>query len=117
MATLMPDRTIGIVNCAKGRTFLSQWMPDYSTHSLYGNMVRLARFASQYGTIKGFLSYQGEAETTDRNNVLLYGQRMHALFSAVRQDLGIPDLPIIFVQIGPDPHYPGRIYWHDVQVQ
>jgi hypothetical protein len=58
----------------------------------------------------------GEAETVDRSNVLEYSQRMHALFSAVRQDLGIPDLPIIFVQLGPGPNDGSHPYWHDIQV-
>ena len=117
MAALMPDRTIGIVNCAKGGTYLADWMPDYMTRSLYGNMLWHARQAKAYGTIKGFLWYQGEAETVDRENVLLYTRRMHALFSAIRQDLGIPDLPIVFVQLGPGPNDYSRPYWRDIQLR
>jgi hypothetical protein len=114
MATLMPDRTIGIVNAAKGGTYLWQWAPDYSTHSLYGQMIRLARQAAQYGTIRGLLWYQGEAETYSADQVHEYGPRMHALFQAIRQDLGA-DLPIVYVQLGPDPHQPERPYWACIQ--
>jgi Carbohydrate esterase, sialic acid-specific acetylesterase len=116
MATLCSDKTIGVVMCAKGGTYLSQWMPDYMTHSLYGAMIAKARQARAYGTIKGLLWYQGEADTVDRSNVLEYSQRMHVLFSNVRQDLGIPDLPIIFVQLGPGPNDGSHPYWHDIQV-
>jgi hypothetical protein len=117
MATLCPAKTIGVVMCAIGGTWLSQWMPDYSTHSPYGNMLAQARKASAYGTIKGFLWYQGESDCGDLNNVLLYTQRMHVLFTAIRQNLGIPNLPIIFVQLGPNPHEPGFEYWYDIQMR
>ena len=49
--------------------------------------------------------------------MILYGPRMHTIFSAIRQDLDIPDLPIIFVQLGPNPHEPRFEFWHDVQVK
>jgi len=116
MATLCPGVTVGVIMSAIGGTTLSEWMPDYSFHTPYGNMIAKARRASAYGRIRGFLWYQGEAETTDPNTVLAYTQRMHVLFSAVRRDLGIPDLPIIFVQLGPGPNDGSRPYWHDIQV-
>lgn len=100
-----------------GGSFLSECLPDFSAHSLYGNMIKQARKASAYGRIRGLLWYQGESECGNRDNVVLYTQRMHAIFSAIRQDLGIPDLPIIFVQLGPNPHEPGFEYWHDLQVK
>ena len=117
MATLCPGTTVGVIMCAKGGTYLAQWMPDYSMYSMYGNMIAKASAAKQYGRICGLVWYQGEAETTDRENVVLYTQRMHTLFNSICQDLEIPDLPIVFVQIGPNPNYPGRIFWRDVQVQ
>jgi hypothetical protein len=33
----------------------------------------------------------------------------------IRRDLGLPNLPIIFVQLGPDPHDPRFPYWHVIQ--
>jgi hypothetical protein len=40
---------------------------------------------------------------------------MHTLFSAPTQDLGIPDRPIIFVQLGPNFHEPGSECWYDIR--
>jgi hypothetical protein len=106
---------IGVVPCAVSGSSLSQWMPDYTTYTLYGCMLNRARIASQFGTIRGLVWYQGEADTMDRNNVELYSARMHVLFQAIRSDLGIPDLPIIFVQLGPDPHNQAYPYWYTIQ--
>jgi hypothetical protein len=107
---------IGIVNAAKGGTALWQWAPDYSSHSLYGTMIRLAKQAQQNGTLKGLLWYQGESDTDTAADVHAYGPRMHALFQAIRQDLGA-DLPIVFVQLGPhDPSNPAEPYWSSIQM-
>jgi hypothetical protein len=113
----LTGQQIGLVMCAKGGTHLAEWMPDYMTHSLYGAMIANARKAAAAGGhICGLIWYQGEAEAVDRADVLEYSQRMHVLFSAVRQDLGLPDLPIIFVQLGPGPNDYSHPYWHDIQV-
>ncbi len=112
-----PAVAIGVVMCAIGGTSLPQWMPEYAVNTAYGNMLAQARKARANGTIKGFLWYQGESDCGDSNNVIAYSQRMHALFSAIRQDLGIPDLPIIFFQLGPNPHEPGFEYWYDIHMR
>jgi hypothetical protein len=115
MATLCPDISVGVVPCAVNASYLSQWTPDNTTYTLYGRMLARARIASAHGTIKGLVWYQGEAETMDRNNAMLYSAKMHALFQSIRADLGIPDLPIIFVQLGPDSHDPRYPYWPTIQ--
>jgi hypothetical protein len=106
---------VGIVPCAVSGSSLAQWAPDYTTFTLYGCMLARARMAAQYGTIRGLVWYQGEAETMDRENAVAYSARMHALFQSIRQDLGLPDLPIVFVQLGPDPHNPSYPYWITIQ--
>jgi hypothetical protein len=108
LASYYPGHTIGIVNASKGGTPLWEWMPNYATHSLYGNMIRVAKEAAQYGTVRGFFWCQGEDEGDSADDVHVYGPRMYALFNAVRQDLGVP---IVFVQLGPDPHWWARPYW------
>jgi Carbohydrate esterase, sialic acid-specific acetylesterase len=39
---------------------------------------------------------------------------MHALFQSIRSDLGIPDLPIVFVKLGPMPNA-AHTYWNDIK--
>jgi hypothetical protein len=82
---------------------MTQWVPSYAKVDLYGSMLMRARQASQFGTIKGLLWYQGESESWDRNNIIYYSQRVHTLWQAIRADLGLPDLPIVFVKLGPKP--------------
>ena len=90
------------------------WQPAYSTASLYGNMLMMARRAIKAGgVIKGFLWYQGEGETADHLNVILYDCRVHRLFQSLREDLGIPNLPIVFVKLGPDPGW--WPFWSSIQ--
>ena len=108
----LTGHTVGIVNVAKAGTYMWQWAPDYSSHSLYGRMMAAAREASQYGTVKGFFWYQGEAETINADMVHVYGSEMHTLFDAIEKDLGVP---IVFVQLGPDPHDPRMPYWSAIQ--
>lgn len=92
-------RKIGLVPCALGSTSMADWSPALKSKgegSLYGNM--LARIAQVGGKIKGLLWYQGEGET---------GPGLQAPFEktwlnfvdSVRRDTGIPDLPILYVQI------------------
>ena len=58
---------------------MTQWVPSYAKVDLYASMLMRARQASQFGTIKGLLWYQGESESWDRNNIVYYSQRVHTL--------------------------------------
>jgi hypothetical protein len=117
MATLTGE-PVGVVMCAKGGTHLAEWMPDYMTHSLYGAMISNARKAAAAGgNIVGLVWYQGESDADNVPDVIAYTQRMHALFTNVRIDLGIPELPIVFVKLGPNPHEAGYEYWYDIQMR
>ena len=122
MASHFPDRIIGIVNAAKGGTYLAtgepnmNWLPAYSSGTLFGNMAKFARQAVQLssGTLKAFIWYQGEAETALRDDIIKYDSRMYNLFGAVRREFGA-DFPIVFVKLGPKPNNPSRPYWDDLK--
>jgi Carbohydrate esterase, sialic acid-specific acetylesterase len=100
MAGLYPGHTIGIVDAAIPGTTMVDWTPTYGLDALYGNMLLAAKQASQYGTIRGFLWYQGEDDTDTYQNEHLYAERMHTLFQAVCIDLHVA---VVFVQLGPHP--------------
>lgn len=104
-------RNIGLIPCALGATGMFEWDPaskDQGRNSLYGNMIERIKMVG--GKIKGLIWYQGESET---------GPGMQEPFEktwlnfvdGIRRDTGIPDLPVIYVQISrycidsPDPNY------------
>ncbi|GDX40450.1 hypothetical protein LBMAG21_07420 [Armatimonadota bacterium] len=92
-------RKIGLVPCALGSTSMADWNPDLKSKgdgSLYGNMIE--RIAMVGGNIKGLIWYQGEGETGPGLQEPFEKTWLNFVDS-VRQDMGISDLPIIYVQI------------------
>lgn len=102
----MADATgkrIGLIAAAHGGTSLEQWNPRYKSmggHSLYGAMLERIRLAG--GTLRGTRSvwYQSESDTTLIDLANSYERRFDEWVASVRSDTGIPDLPVIAVQIG-----------------
>jgi len=99
---------VGLIPAAHGGTSMAQWNPSLKGEgdaSLYG--AALERVRANGGKAAGILWYQGESDCC-AEGVALYAQRMTALAQSFRADLGQPDLPFYFVQIGgvigdPDP--------------
>ena len=92
-----PKVTIGLVPCAVGGTPLSRWVKGAD---LYERAVARAKVASESGEIKGALWHQGESDTTDKGNADSYGSRLTQMFTDLRQDLGLPKMPIVVGQLG-----------------
>jgi len=92
-----PTVTIGLVPCAVGGTPLRRWVKG---GDLYENAVARAKIAAQAGVIEGVLWHQGEADTEKQENAETYGKRLTQMFKDLRQDLGMPDLPIVVGQLG-----------------
>lgn len=92
--------TIGLVPCAIGGSAIEQWLGDstYRNVKLYSNLMKNARAAMQYGTIKGILWHQGESNA-GANSYRNYRQKLEELFTRVRNDLNIPDLPVYAGQL------------------
>lgn len=90
----------GLVACAHGGTSMAQWAPRGHAPggaSLYGAMMR--RYEKLGQAISGILWYQGESDA-GAPAVDVYTQRMQELVAASRQDMGLPKLPWLIVQIG-----------------
>ena len=106
---------IGLVACAHGGTSMEQWNPakkDEGGNSLYGSMLRQVQLAG--GKVKGVLWYQGESDANaDASKV--YAKVFADFIAAVRSDLGQPDLPFYFVQIGRFVHGGDPKAWNAVQ--
>jgi sialate O-acetylesterase len=102
-AVAMVEQTrvpIGLVPCAHGGTSMEQWNPSKKGeggHSLYGSMLRQIQLAG--GKVKGVLWYQGESDANPEASKI-YGRVFADFIASVRADLGQPELPFYFVQIG-----------------
>ncbi len=109
---------VGLIPAAHGGTSMAQWDPALKGEggaSLYG--ATLERVRANGGTVAGILWYQGESDCC-AEGAALYAQRMTALVQSFRDDLGQPDLPFYFVQIGgvvSDPDPAGIDGWNGIR--
>ncbi|KAL3843899.1 hypothetical protein ACJIZ3_001302 [Penstemon smallii] len=90
---------IGLVPCAVGGTAIKEWARG---KHLYENMVKRAKEAAAQGDggeIKALLWYQGESDTSSQHDVDCYKENMERLIHNVREDLGLPSLPVIQVAV------------------
>ena len=91
---------IGLIPCAHGGSSMDQWEPrlkDKGGDSLYGSMLRRVRSAG--GKVTGMLWYQGESDASPEA-VSTFQPKFENFISAVRADVGDPQLPFYYVQIG-----------------
>jgi Carbohydrate esterase, sialic acid-specific acetylesterase len=102
-----PDMAIGLIPCAKGGTSIYQWRRSLSDRTLYGSCLKRMRAASTMGEVAGLLFFQGESDALDPkqypDRTLLPNQwasEFAAYISEWRNDLGLPELPVVFAQIG-----------------
>ena len=88
---------MGLVPCAVGGTAIKEWARG---KHLYESMVMRAKESVKGGgEIRGLLWYQGESDTSHQHDAEAYQGNMEKLISNVREDLGLPSLPIIQVSL------------------
>ncbi|XVF67516.1 hypothetical protein PTKIN_Ptkin10aG0127500 [Pterospermum kingtungense] len=90
---------VGLVPCAVGGTAIKEWARG---EHLYENMVKRCKESvksSSKGEIKALLWYQGESDTSSYEDAKAYKGNMERLIHNVREDLGLPSLPVIQVAI------------------
>ena len=109
---------IGLIPAAHGGTSMQQWDParkGQGSHSLYG--ATLERVKAVGGKVAGILWYQGESDANP-SDAALYEARMTELVRSFRADLGQPDLPFYYVQLGgfvSDPFSESVSGWNSVR--
>jgi len=96
MAKARTAKQIGIVVNAKGGTSIAEWAPG---ETLYTEAVKRAKMAMKYGTLKGIVWHQGEANASNPSG---YPEKIKELIQSIRSDLGIPDLPFVAGQLSED---------------
>ena len=97
MLKVNPKVTIGLVPCAVGGMPLKRWVKE---GDLYERAVARAKAVFQTGVIKGVLWHQGETDTTKPEWANAYEPRLTQMLKDLRQDLGLPDLPVVVGQLG-----------------
>jgi hypothetical protein len=119
-----PDAPIGLIPCAMDATTIHDWEQNASDSTLYGSCLKRVRAASEMGDVAGLLFFQGESDAlSPRRNpdLTLYPDQWADKFSAFveawRSDLGQPDLPVVFAQIGTNTRPNRYPNWRVVQEQ
>ncbi|MBD2040376.1 sialate O-acetylesterase [Microcoleus sp. FACHB-672] len=119
-----PNLIIGLIPCAKGGSAIAEWERNLSNKTLYGSCLKRSVAASSKGEIAGMLFFQGEADALkpkERSKRLLFPHQWANKFSAFannfRQDLGRPNLPVVFAQIGSNKAPSVFVNWKPVQEQ
>jgi len=93
-------RPVGLIASAHGGTSLEDWSFERrgaGWTSLYGAMLERIQMAG--GNLKGILWYQGESDASPAL-AATYTERFAKWVEAVRHDTGLPELPIVTVQLG-----------------
>ena len=95
------DITIGLIPCAIGGSSIEQWLGDstYRGVTLYSNLLNKIKVAAQFGMFKGLLWHQGESNATSESKHRNYDQKLQTFFTRVRNDVGVPDLPVYAGQL------------------
>ncbi len=91
---------IGLIACAKGGTSMAQWSPDAGgsgRNALYANLLAQVKLAG--GKVAGVLWYQGENDT-GAEPAAIYRTKFKEFVARLRADLGRPDLPFHYAQLG-----------------
>lgn len=92
------NEDVGLIPCAEGGTYLSEWQPG---EILYDNAVCQARLAARSSEIVGILWHQGENDATDERLVKAYRNAFMSMIDSLISDLALPkNIPIILGEIG-----------------
>ena len=109
---------IGLLACSHGGTSMAQWDPallDRGGESLYGSMIRRVRAAG--GRVAGMTWYQGESDANPDAGPV-YGEAFTSFVNALRAELGQPEMPVLYVQLGrfyADPTPESERWWHEIR--
>jgi hypothetical protein len=119
-----PDLAIGLIPCARGGSSIYQWQRNLSENSLYGSCLKRTGAATTMGKVAAILFFQGEADAIDpelyTESVVLpdeWGDWFVTMVNDWREDLGMPDLPVVYAQIGTHAAPEVFVHWAAVKEQ
>ena len=119
-----PEMLIGLIPCAMDSTSIDDWKRNLSDKTLYGSCLKRVHAASTMGNVAGILFFQGESDALDpkKNPGLTlsphqWADKFSVFISDWRTDLGLPELPVVFAQIGTNTRPNRYPNWEIVQEQ
>ncbi len=86
---------VGLICCADGGTTLEQWMPG---SLLYDNAAFNAKLAMRTSSLAGILWHQGESDCANAGPK--YEENLLKMLTQLREDLGLPNIPILLGGLG-----------------
>lgn len=92
-----PQQKIGLVPAAMGGSSLDEWKPG---GTLFTQAVRRAKAAAPAGVFCGILWHQGESDSGKEELARSYITRWVPMMTALRAELGAPELPVVVGQLG-----------------
>lgn len=125
LAAGLPDSNIAIVKPWRSGTNLAeQWDPESTTWTYYSDMISFAlaskaQLESEGHTVSfaGFAWVQGESDAVNESFANSYAANLTDFIAAVRDDLGVSDLPFVYSQVSPLIAKDGVDYVHVVRAQ
>ncbi len=92
---------IGLIPCAVGGSSVGNWLSDslYNGVRLKSNLTDKLQWAKEYGTVKGIIWHQGEADATSEK-IPYYKEDLTLLFDYFRKVAGDDNLPVITGELG-----------------
>lgn len=91
-----PTEEIGLIPCAEGGSSLDEWTIE---GPLYQHALYQAKLALAEGDLAGILWHQGESDSY-QGLWETYYQKFLTIITALRKDLGVPDIPVIIGGLG-----------------
>ncbi len=108
-------KSIILVPCARGGSFIVQWLPSYSRDTLYGSCLHRLQTANT-GNYKVMLFfYQGESDAYSLSSAAAWDERFVTIIHALQSDLDNP--LIVFVQLGRTSDYVAFPYMYEVAAE
>lgn len=90
------QRPVGLIPCADGGTYLSQWMPGQLN---YDHAVMQTKLAQRTSRLKAILWHQGESDCLSSDTVAAYRENFIHMITQLRKDLGAEDVPVILGEL------------------
>jgi hypothetical protein len=103
IAHAYPNVNIGLIPCAVGGTPIEHWVPgayDQATNTHpYDDAIERITAAMKYGTVKGVIWHQGEANSKPEK-AKVYLAQLSELITRIRTLVDNPNLPFIVGELG-----------------
>lgn len=118
------NQFIGLIPCALSGSSITDWQRGLGDETLYGSCLKRVRAASPMGNVAGILFFQGEADTIDpqqfpglQPDAQAWAEKFALFAYDFRQDIGRPNVPFVYAQLGSPEDLEGLPNWELVQQQ